>query len=107
MLSALLLGLLLTVQDAGVARGAVETLPGVEVSAPAIEGSVTLECGFMRDGRLRDCVVLSEQPAGYGFGEAAMQSAGESRLSRRVIEEAAPDGKVRFTARFRLPDRRP
>lgn len=76
-------------------------LPGQ--AAPA-DGVVTLECQFNRDGRLRDCIVLSETPPGQGFGQAAIEAAARARLSRRTVEQAARNGKVRFTTRFRLAD---
>ena len=70
----------------------------------ADDGVVTLECQFNRDGRLRDCIILSEPPPGQGFGQAAIEAAARARLSRRTVEDAPRNGKVRFTTRFRLDD---
>ena len=42
-----------------------------------IEGEVRLRCNVVPDGRLQDCVLIYESPAGAGFGEATL------RLTRR------------------------
>jgi hypothetical protein len=42
-------------------------------SAPVLDDvSVRLRCIGRADGRVSDCVVLSESRPGYGFGEAAV-----------------------------------
>jgi len=63
---------------------------------------VTLECNVERRGTVRDCVIISEDPPGQGFGEAALNAALRARLSPRSIEGRNIGGKVRFTTRFRL-----
>ena len=40
-----------------------------------IGGRVRVQCRLANDGVLNDCVVLSETPPGYGFGEAALNVA--------------------------------
>jgi len=40
-----------------------------------IGGRARVECRLASDGVLSNCVVLSEAPAGYGFGEAALNVA--------------------------------
>lgn len=100
----MMVGLVLTGQEGGQPAGPAATLPAVEVSAPVNQGVVVLECRISRDGGPEDCVILSETPAGQGFGEAALASAHRSRLSRRDVQGAGPDGTVRFTVRFRLAD---
>jgi periplasmic protein TonB len=40
-----------------------------------IDGKVRVQCRLANDGVLNDCVVLSEAPTGYGFGEAALNVA--------------------------------
>lgn len=37
-------------------------------------GQVDLECRFDGEGKLSQCKVLKEDPAGYGFGQAALRS---------------------------------
>jgi TonB family protein len=38
-------------------------------------GSAKLQCTVMADGSLQNCSVMSEDPPGKGFGEAALASA--------------------------------
>ena len=102
---AMLAGLMLSGQDASPLTEPPTTLPTVEVVAPADEGVVTLDCRVNRSGTLSDCVIFSETPPGQGFGQAALEAASKSRLSRRSLNPAARDARVRFTTRFRLADR--
>ena len=73
------------------------------VEAPVVlaegEGLVRVECVAQDDGRLTDCKVLSEQPVGQGFGEAALQRARQARVAADVFR--APRAKVQFSVRFR------
>ena len=45
-----------------------------------IGGRVRVQCRLANDGVLNDCVVLSETPAGYGFGEAALNVASRFQM---------------------------
>lgn len=45
-----------------------------------VEGKTTIKCTLPENGRLTDCVVLSESPAGYGFGDAAIKMVTRSRV---------------------------
>lgn len=81
------------------------TLPPVEEVAPVTEGVVTLDCRVSNDGRLRDCIVISETPAGQGFGQAALEAA--SKVRRGAFGADARGGKIRFTTRFQPEDSRP
>lgn len=69
---------------------------------PADEGEATLQCKFSSDGRLSDCVVISESPVDEGFGEAAIVRTRLVRLSPETVEALPPDSTVRFTLRFPL-----
>ncbi len=73
----------------------------VEVVAEAREGRVELECTVRPDGRVSDCVVRSETPRGFGFGEAALNAARRARLSPGSVPVG---GKVRFGTRFQIQD---
>jgi len=79
-------------------------VPDVEVVAVAREGSVELECTVERDGRVSNCIVRSETPRGFGFGEAALNAARRARLSPRTVDGVATGGKIRFRTTFRIPD---
>ena len=73
------------------------------VEAPVVlaegEGLVRVECVAQDDGRLTDCKVLSEQPVGQGFGEAALRAVRQTRLSGDVYR--GPRAKVQYSIRFR------
>lgn len=43
-------------------------------------GSAKLQCMVMADGSLQSCKVQSEDPAGKGFGEAALASAKTAKV---------------------------
>jgi TonB family protein len=43
-------------------------------------GSAKLQCMVMADGSLQSCKVLSEDPPGEGFGEAALASAKTAKV---------------------------
>lgn len=104
LLLATLVGLALPGQETVPPTEPPTTLPEVEVVAPVTEGMATLECRVHHDGRLSDCVILSETPAGEGFGQAALEATRRARLDRRTVDQAASGAKVRFTTRFRLDD---
>jgi len=65
-------------------------------------GQADLSCTVQPDGRLSGCTIVSEEPAGAGYGAAALEAAMEARLSPRTVDSAPVGGTVRFTVRFRL-----
>ncbi|RYF87680.1 MAG: TonB family protein [Caulobacteraceae bacterium] len=68
------------------------------------EGRVVLNCAVQPDGNVRDCRIVEEAPAGFGFGQAAIRVAAQSRLSPEAARTIGPDGRVQWTTRFRLDD---
>ncbi|WP_291834140.1 TonB family protein [Brevundimonas sp.] len=73
-------------------------------SARGIEsGRVTLQCTVQPNGSLSNCSVVSEDPAGAGFGQAALAAARRSRVSPRTVDGAAEGATVRWTTRFVPP----
>lgn len=53
-------------------------------SSPPTPGRVVLDCYVEGDGRLIDCSVMTEEPAGMGFGDAALSLAPMFQLNREV-----------------------
>jgi hypothetical protein len=47
-----------------------------------VEGRSMMRCKITDEGRLNECVALSEAPAGMGFGEAELRAAREFRAIR-------------------------
>lgn len=60
-----------------------------------IGGAASVACLAMPDGRVRDCRVTTETPAGYGFGESAINIVQRGCLTH-FSEEHSP---VEFTVR--------
>ena len=64
-------------------------------------GRVVLTCHVLADGRISECSV-EEDPAGVGFGPAALAAMKAARLKPSRAGGVAVDGEIRFTTRFRL-----
>lgn len=67
-------------------------------------GEVTMSCVVERDGTPTNCSVISEDPAGAGFGQAALSSMRRARFSPRTVDGVAERGRARFTIRFQLSE---
>lgn len=57
--------------------------------AQNIGGKATIECEVTIQGALKDCEVVSEEPAGYGFGEAVL-----ALTSKMLFKPALECGRV-------------
>ena len=62
-----------------------------------VSGRVVLDCAVAADGRL-SCAVASEDPAGWGFGDASLQAARHFRVA-----PATADGQPTSGGRLRVP----
>jgi len=68
-----------------------------------VGGDVTLACNVAKAGGLSDCVVFRENPARYGFGEAALKIADAYGLRpERAVVWTASNRKVLVPVRFRM-----
>jgi hypothetical protein len=78
--------------------------PSRALREKANTGSANLSCLVRPDGRLHDCVVETERPAGAGFGQAAIDGARRARLGPAPDDSApvAPDAMVSFRTNFYL-----
>ncbi|MDI1326797.1 MAG: hypothetical protein PSV23_08340 [Brevundimonas sp.] len=72
------------------------------VQAPVVlaegEGLVRVGCAVGKDRRLTRCEILSEQPAGQGFGEAALRAAGHARIAADGLRP--PGARIQYSIRF-------
>ena len=70
-----------------------------------IQGGAVIECVVMTTGKLAECHVYDEQPTGYGFGQAALDLAGDFVLKPRLIDgEAVGGSPVRIGVAFSSND---
>jgi protein TonB len=61
-----------------------------------------LDCVVGADGRI-GCSVTSEDPSGWGFGEAAIRISRHFRMSPRLVDGSPTEGgRVRVPINFRL-----
>lgn len=60
-----------------------------------ISGQARIQCAVTADGRFTDCGVVSESPAGMGFGEASVRAL--SRRTRiRMLDPTSPQAGQKF-----------
>lgn len=72
----------------------------------AVEGTATITCNVTVAGRLAECVVVSETPPDFGFGEAALKMSPLFKMRPLTREGAAVEGgRVTVPIRFKLPER--
>jgi TonB family protein len=83
---------------------AAQLFPPAAAKAGVRKGSATLECGVRHDGTLRDCGVVSEEPSGLGFGDAALTIAGVMAMNPWTAQGDPVDGaRIRLPIRLELP----
>jgi TonB family protein len=68
-----------------------------------IGGKVRVQCRLANDGVLNDCVVLSETPTGYGFGEAALNVATRFQMRPGTRDGQPIAGQIIVPIIFSLP----
>ena len=68
----------------------------------ALSGHVVIRCALANDGTLKDCVTITQEPAGAGFGDAALSLAKAFKspvgnLDKRVIATVRINLAIQFT----------
>jgi protein TonB len=67
-----------------------------------MEGRVQLRCVVSADGRIT-CTVISEDPSGWGFGQAALQISHSFRMAAQTADgRPTSGGQVTVPLTFRL-----
>jgi TonB family protein len=68
-----------------------------------VSGRVRVQCTVSQTGTLIDCQIVSEDPKGWGFGEATLRLAGEFRV-RPATADGAPtaNGVISFPVVWRM-----
>ncbi len=67
-------------------------------------GGALLSCQGLRDGRVRDCRVISETPAGQGFGRAALGLTRFCRFRPLKIDGRPVEARLRIPIEFSVGD---
>lgn len=101
----------LTPGSAAPAPGAVQAPPQwaqpPRVSLPrqareaGMSGWASIECVVTVSGRARDCRLMAESNAGFGFGEAALRAEDAYRFRPSTIDGQAVESRSTFRIRFR------
>jgi Gram-negative bacterial TonB protein C-terminal len=78
--------------------------PAAAAKAGLKSGRAQVECTVQHDGTLKDCVVSSEDPAGMGFGDAALTIASVMAMNPWTSQGTPVDGaRIRLPLRLELP----
>ena len=95
-------------REAGAVRTAPQWAQAPRVAVPRQAraarraGTATIECIVTAEGRARDCRVIGESEAGYGFGQAAIEAQEVYRFHPSTIDGQPVESRGVFTVRFRL-----
>jgi len=66
-----------------------------------IEGAAAIDCFVTAEGRLSRCQIAGETPAGYGFGQATLDLAGDFVMQPRTVDGDSVSGAmVRVGVKF-------
>lgn len=81
-------------------RSPMPDYPREGISVPGGKARVMIGCVVQSNQGLGDCVILREDPPGYGFGVAALRATRRAR----VTEDIQPGARVAYTSRFVMPE---
>jgi TonB family protein len=85
-------------------KGVTELFPAAAIKAGYKVGRATVACTVAADGTLTPCSTVTEEPAGYGFGDAAMTVASVMQMSPWTKQGAPVEGaKIDLPIKFVLP----
>ena len=69
-----------------------------------LSGRATIRCQVRLDGTVGDCVVVSEEPAGLGFGKAALEISQYFEMYPGIRDGVPQESTVRIPIAFQLPE---
>ena len=85
------------------ARQVLPEYPERAMSRGVDGGVARVNCSLQPSGTLTDCRLVSEDPAGMGFGSAGLAAARRSRVTPGTVDGAAVGARVEWTYRYRAP----
>jgi protein TonB len=69
-----------------------------------VSGRAVMSCALDAGGRLQECRIVEEEPAGFGFGRAALSLAAKFKLTRTTPSgTSVAGGHVSIPVRFVAP----
>lgn len=75
--------------------------PRKAVLARQSTGAATISCAVAKTGKLEDCTVIEETPAGFDFGLAALQLQRQFKLRAKLKDgQSTEGGRVRIPIHF-------
>lgn len=85
-----------------------QLFPEAAIKAGYKVGRAIVECGVVADGSLTGCETVTEDPAGLGFGEAALTVVGVMKMSPWTKQGAPAEGaRIALPIKFVMPDEPP
>lgn len=73
----------------------------VRALSDQVEGAALIDCTVGKTGKLSNCQVAAETPAGYGFGQAALDVSSDFTLKPQTVDGEAVEGaQVRVPVAF-------
>jgi protein TonB len=73
----------------------------------AVEGDASVRCMVTTEGLLTLCVIVSERPIGFGFGEATLRAARNLRMKPAMRDGVPVEGVVTIPMGWRLGHGKP
>jgi TonB family protein len=84
---------------------AAKVFPAEAAKAGLKQGRAIVSCLVKHDGSLEDCGVVSEEPAGMGFGDAALKIAAVTAMNPWTAQGTPVEGgRIRLPIRLVAPD---
>jgi protein TonB len=74
-----------------------------EARRKAVQGIATVDCTVTPEGKLTNCTVLSEDPVGWGFGDAALRLTPLFKMHPALKDGVAVSAEIHIPIRFKLP----
>lgn len=88
-------------EDDWLRRPTPEQLAAAKPPAARVRGDVVMYCMVTYDGGLGDCQVVSETPAGLGFGAAATGLARAFQVNPMIDGQSSTGGKILVGVTFK------